>query len=164
MSAGIPGLRRLDHFGFTVPDFAQAREFLEEVLGCSYLYSNGPFKDSTGEWMLQNLGVHPRAVMQKLHFFELTNQAIFEVFEYASPDQSTAHPRNSDVGGHHVALYVEDLDTAVQYLHEHGVEVLGEPKVSSGPNLGQRWIYFRAPWGMYFELVSYPNGKAYFSS
>jgi glyoxylase I family protein len=26
---------------------------------------------------------------------------------------------------------------------------------------GQRWIYFLAPWGMQFELVSYPNGKDY---
>jgi len=38
---------------------------------------------------------------------------------------------------------------------------MGEPIPSAGPALGQRWIYFRAPWGMQFELVSYPGGKAY---
>jgi hypothetical protein len=32
---------------------------------------------------------------------------------------------------------------------------------SRGPSEGQRWIYFRAPWGMQFELVSYPGGKAF---
>src|SRR5680860_1399807 len=26
---------------------------------------------------------------------------------------------------------------------------------------GQRWVYFLSPWGMQFELVSYPHGKAF---
>ena len=26
---------------------------------------------------------------------------------------------------------------------------------------GQRWVYFLSPWGMQFELVSYPGGKAF---
>ena len=41
------------------------------------------------------------------------------------------------------------------------IEVLGEPTASSGPSEGQRWVYFRSPWGMQFELVSYPRGKAF---
>jgi catechol 2,3-dioxygenase-like lactoylglutathione lyase family enzyme len=86
---------------------------------------------------------------------------IFEVFSYEAPDQATTPPRNSDVGGHHVALYVDDIDAAVAHLHEHGVRVLGEPTASSGAHEGQRWIYFLSPWGMQFELVSYPHGKAW---
>ena len=39
--------------------------------------------------------------------------------------------------------------------------VLGEPTASRGPSEGQRWVYFLAPWGMQFELVSYPHGKAF---
>ncbi|MHB1212965.1 MAG: VOC family protein, partial [Candidatus Nanopelagicales bacterium] len=95
-------------------------------------------------------------------FFRLGGQAVFEVFQYTSPDQGMAVPRNSDVGGHHVALYVDDLDEAVDYLRRRGVSVLGEPTVSRGAHEGQRWVYFMAPWGMQFELVSYPDGKAYF--
>jgi glyoxylase I family protein len=87
---------------------------------------------------------------------------IFEVFHYEAPDQNPVPPRNSDIGGHHVALYVDDLDAAVAYLREQGVRVLGEPTASKGAHEGQRWIYFLAPWGMQFELVSYPEGKAYF--
>jgi glyoxylase I family protein len=49
----------------------------------------------------------------------------------------------------------------VAYLRERGVEVLGDPTASTGPSEGQRWVYFLAPWGMQFELVSYPNGKAF---
>jgi catechol 2,3-dioxygenase-like lactoylglutathione lyase family enzyme len=70
-------------------------------------------------------------------------------------------PRNSDIGGHHVAFYVNDLDAAVEHLKKNGVQVLGEPTSSKGPSEGQRWIYFLSPWGMQFELVSYPNGKAW---
>ena len=47
------------------------------------------------------------------------------------------------------------------YLRDQGVTVLGEPTASKGPSEGQRWVYFLAPWGMQFELVSYPGGKAY---
>jgi hypothetical protein len=39
--------------------------------------------------------------------------------------------------------------------------VLGEPVTSSSASAGQRWIYFLSPWGMQFELVSYPGGKAF---
>jgi hypothetical protein len=40
--------------------------------------------------------------------------------------------------------------------------VCGAPPAPRGPHLGQRWIYFLAPWGMQFELVSYPHGRAFF--
>jgi glyoxylase I family protein len=111
--------------------------------------------------MATHLNVHPRTRMRNC-FFRVGEQAILEVFEYRAPEQNAVPPRNSDVGGHHVALYVDDLDAAVAHLREHGVRVLGEPTVSSGAHEGQRWVYFLAPWGMQFELVSYPNGKAFF--
>lgn len=160
MRQGLPGLRRLDHIGFTVPDLEQAREFLVDVLGCEYMYTLGPYEHDD-DWMREHLNVHPRAVMRRLHFFRCGEQAVFEVFEYESPERSMTQPTNSDIGGHHVALYVDDLDVAVAHLRANGVRVLGEPTASSGPSRGQRWVYFLAPWGMQFELVSYPDGKAF---
>lgn len=156
----IPGLTRLDHVGFTVPDLEAAKAWLIDVLGCEYMYSLGPF-ESDDDWMAAHLNVDRRAVMRQLHFFRCGGQAIFEVFQYEAPEQQTVPPRNSDVGGHHVALYVEDLDAAVAYLREAGVKVLGDPTTSRGPSEGQRWVYFLSPWGMQFELVSYPHGKAF---
>jgi catechol 2,3-dioxygenase-like lactoylglutathione lyase family enzyme len=158
---GMPGLRRLDHIGFTVPDLDEAQKFLVEVLGFEYLYSLGPYA-ADDDWMTAHLNVHPRATVPENRFFRCGGQAIFEVFLYTSPDQRTDIPRNSDIGGHHVALYVDDLDTAVAHLKRHGVTVLGEPTASRGPHEGQRWVYFLAPWGMQFELVSYPQGRAFF--
>jgi catechol 2,3-dioxygenase-like lactoylglutathione lyase family enzyme len=160
MADTLPGVTGLDHIGFTVPDLAEARRFLEEVIGCQYMYSLGPYVHDD-DWMTEHLNVDARAVMRQLHFFRLAGQAIFEVFEYEAPGQRGILPRNSDHGGHHVAIYVEDLDAAVHFLREHGVTVLGEPTASTGPSAGQRWVYFLAPWGMQFELVSYPGGKAF---
>ena len=39
----LPGVRRLDHIGFTVPNLAEAEDFLVNVLGCEYMYPLGPF-------------------------------------------------------------------------------------------------------------------------
>ena len=159
--AGLPGVTRVDHIGITVPDLNEAHRFLVDVLGCEYMYKLGPYEHTETDWMAEHLGVHPRAVMRELHFFRLGGQAIFEVFQYEAPDQRTEQPRNSDVGGHHVALYVDDMDSAVAYLREQGVQVMGEPTASRNASEGQRWVYFLSPWGMQFELVSYPNGKAF---
>lgn len=161
MGTGLPGLTGVDHIGFTVPDLDEARRFLVDVLGCEYMYSLGPYRHDDSDWMREHLNVHPRAVMEQLHFYRCGQQAIFEVFQYSAPDQRDSGPCNSDIGGHHVALYVDDLGTAVQYLRDRGIMIAGEPTASSGPSAGQRWVYFQAPWGMQFELVSYPNGKAF---
>ena len=163
MSGPVPGLTRLDHIGVTVPDLDAARAFFVDVLGCEYLYSIGPFIHHD-DWMSTHLDVADDTVMRRLHFFRLGGQAVFEVFQYEAADQVTVPPRNSDVGGHHVALYAEDLDAAVERLRALGVTVLGEPTVSQGPHLGQRWVYFLAPWGMQFELVSYPHGRAFYNA
>ena len=157
---GLPGLRRLDHVGFTVPDLDEATRFLVDVLGCDYLYSLGPFADD-GDWMAEHLNVHPRTTMVENRFFRLGGQTMLEVFHYDAPDRQDRPPRNSDVGGHHIALYVDDLDAAVAHLRSAGVTVCGEPTASKGHHEGQRWVYFLAPWGMQFELVSYPDGKAW---
>ena len=155
----LPGLRRVDHIGFTVPDLDQAHGFLVDVLGFEYLYSLGPFRHDD-DWMATHLAVHPRAEMNN-RFYRCGGETILEVFEYDAPDQRTAQPRNSDIGGHHVAMYVDDLDAAIEHLRDAGLEVFDGPTASRGPAEGNRWIYFLSPWGMQFELVSYPGGKAF---
>ena len=160
-SGSLPGLSGLDHVGLTVPDLEEATRFLVDVIGCEYLYSLGPLADEHGAWMQTHLNVDPRAVA-RVRFFRCGSSPVLEVFEYTAPDQVAMPPRNSDVGGHHVALYVDDLDAAVRYLKARGVAVLGEPTASTGPHEGQRWVYFLAPWGAQFELVSYPLGRAWY--
>lgn len=157
----LPGLRGSDHLGITVPDLDQADAFLVDVLGAERFYDLGPFRDPDGPWMQEHLDVHPRTVMRRLRFYRLGNGTNLEVFEYEPADGQRPVPRNSDLGGHHLALYVDDLNDAVRFLRDRGIRVLGEPTASAGPSEGQRWVYFLSPWGMQFELVSFPAGKAY---
>ena len=157
---GIPGMRGTDHIGFTVPDMAEAHCFLVDILGCEQVYDLGA-KQSDDEWMTTHLGVHADTVIREIRFYRLGHGANFEVFLYDSADGQAPEPRNSDIGGHHIAFYVDDLDAAVGYLREHSVEVMGGPAASKQAAAGQRWIYFRSPWGMQFELVSFPGGKEY---
>src|SRR4029453_75775 len=128
----MPGLRRLDHIGFTVPDLDEAQRFLVDVLGCEYLYSLGPFADD-GDWMAEHLNVHPRATVPENRFFRLGGQAILEVFSYTAPDQRPEPPRNSDIGGHHVALYVDDLDAPIAHLRPNGTTALATAAHSPPP-------------------------------
>ncbi|APR04339.1 VOC family protein [Thauera chlorobenzoica] len=160
-TAGLPGLRGTDHIGFTVPDLDEAVDFFVGVIGCEPFYELGPFA-ADDDWMATHLDVHPRAVMKRLKFLRCRHGSNFELFEYDAPGQNRRQPRNSDVGGHHLAFYVDDIDAALAHLRAHGVRILGEPTVrTSGPNAGQTWVYFLAPWGMQLELVSFPDGKGY---
>lgn len=163
MSRGIPGLRGTEHIGFTVPDLEEAHTFFVDVIGCEFVYSLGPFvhPDADDEWMALHLGVDPRTVMRELRFYRCKHGPNFEVFQFEPTAPAAPQPLNSDLGGHHLAFYVDDFDEALSYLRERGVEILGDPTFSSSHSEGQRWVYFRSPWGMQFELVSFPDGKAY---
>jgi catechol 2,3-dioxygenase-like lactoylglutathione lyase family enzyme len=156
----IPGLVGGDHIGFTVPDMAQAHEFLTGVLGCEFVYAL-PEMRHDDDWMRTHLNVDPERVVTEIRFYRCGFGLNFEVFEYAPHDGQRPEPRNSDIGGHHIALYVGDMDAAVAYLRAQGVRLLAGPVASKNASAGQRWQYFLSPWGMQFELVSYPGGKAY---
>lgn len=157
---GLPGLRGSDHIGFTVPDMEEAHGFFVDILGCDHVYSLGPTQPN-GHWMSTHLNIHDEAVMHEIRFYRCFNGANFEVFQYSSPDQRSFQPKNSDIGGHHIAFYVDDIEAAIKYLKTQDITVLGDPTNSSAASAGQRWVYFLSPWGMQFELVSYPQGKAY---
>ena len=158
--SGIPGIRGTDHIGFTVPSLREAIDFFVNVIGCEYLYSLGPVQPS-GTWMQDQLNVHPQAGFTNC-LLRCKHGSNFEIFEYSAPDQNEQQPKNSDIGGHHLAFYVDDFDAALSYIRAQGLKVLGEPVVrTEGPVAGQTWVYFLAPWGMQLELVSFPNGKGY---
>jgi catechol 2,3-dioxygenase-like lactoylglutathione lyase family enzyme len=158
---GLPGLCGLDHVGFTVPDIEKAVRFFVDILGCEHFYDLGPF-GSDDDWMAEHLNVHPRAIVRKLAFLRCGSGPSFEIFEYEAPDRRLEQPRNSDIGGHHLAFYVQDFSAGIDYLRKNNIQILGEPTVRTvGPSGGQTWVYFLTPWGMQCELVSYPAGKGY---
>lgn len=164
MAAGIPGLRGTDHIGITVPDLDEAERFFVDVIGAVAVYTLGSKRSDDTDWMRVQLGVHPRTVIREIRFLRLGNGTNIELFDYRSADGRQPQPRNSDIGGYHLALYVDDMDAAVAHLRKHDVEIMGQAVASAGAAEGQSWLYFRSPWGLQFELVSYPGGKAYEAS
>ncbi len=158
----LPGMRGMDHVGLTVPDIDQAIAFLTDVLGCSKpAYVIGPFKFND-DWMQVHLNVDPRAEIAKLAMVRCNNGSNVELFQYSAAGQNRTEPRNSDIGGHHLAFYVDDMNAAVAYLKGKGVRMLGDPTpFADGPIGGETIDYFLTPWGAQMELVSYPHGMNY---
>ncbi len=157
MAGGLPGLRGAEHVGITVPDLEEALAFFVDVIGGEVVFGDGPFADP--DLMVRRLGVHADTRM-RYAFVRCGHGPNFEIFEYDAPDRNAAHPRNSDAGGHHVAFYVDAMEPALDHLRRHGVTIMGEPEtISGGPAAGSTWVYFKAPWGLQFELVSFPGGK-----
>ena len=158
---GVPGLRGHDHTGITVPDIKQATDFFVNVLGCKEAMSFGPFADDKGDFMTQLVNVNPRAVINKIALFRCGYGSDIELFQYTSPDQKNMTPKNSDIGGYHIAFYVDDIKAAKAYLDGKGVKTFFNLPVDQGPAAGQSIFYFLAPWGLQMEAISYPNGMAY---
>ncbi|WP_292228293.1 VOC family protein [Mesorhizobium sp.] len=158
----IPGMRGHDHTGITVPDMKQAVDFFTDVVGCKKAMSFGPFADDKGTFMQDLLGVDPKAVIQEITMVRCGTGSNIELFKYTAPDQKDLTPKNSDIGGFHIAFYVDDVAAAKAYLDDKGVKTrLGPLPVKEGPAAGQTILYFQAPWGLQLEAISYPQGMAY---
>lgn len=158
----MPGVRGINHIGLTVPDIAAAETFFIDVLGCQKATAFGPFRDDEGNFMNDLLDVDPRAVINQISLLRCGFGSNIELFDYDAPDQKEVRPRNSDIGGHHIAFYVDDINAAAQYLKAKGVRTLMGPlPVNEGPAAGQAIIYFFAPWGLQMEAISFPGGMAY---
>ena len=154
------GLSGCDHIGLTVPNLDEAVEFFTEVIGCEYIFDGGCVGNSP-EFMTESLNVNPKASL-KYCFLRCKNGTNFEIFEYESPDQKNDAPKNSDIGGHHLAIYVDDIYSAVKFLKSKNIRIFGDVnEISSGPAAGSSWVYFLTPWGLQMEVVRFPNGKAY---
>jgi len=157
----VPGLLGVDHVGITVPNVAQAVAWFQDVLGFGAPLTFGPFSD-TGTFMHDLLDVDPRAVVERITSVRGGNGPNVELFQYSAPGQDRTFRKNSDWGGKHIAFYVRHIEKAVEYMESKGVEkLLGPFPVTGGPAAGQTINYFRAPFGTFVELISYPQGMAY---
>jgi catechol 2,3-dioxygenase-like lactoylglutathione lyase family enzyme len=160
---GIPGLLGLDHVGITVPDIKLARKWLEKNLGAVSPLRFGPISDPAGTLMTDLVDVDARAVIEEINVVRIGNGSNIELFQYSAPDQDTRLAVNSSYAGHHVAIYVDDIDKAVASLAKRrgARKLLGPLPVTEGPAAGQSINYFGTPLGHYVELISYPHGMAY---
>jgi len=159
---GIPTARSVDHIGMTVPDLAEAVEFFTTFLGCELIWEHGPYGND-GQTMLRQLNVDPRSTA-RIAFLRMGPTFNLELFEYSSPEQRQDLPCNSDIGGNHIGIYVDDIVAAVDYLKSiPGVKVQEGPNYNTGDTdpSGQSFCYFQTPWGYQMEVISFPEGMGY---
>ncbi|MEU0254199.1 VOC family protein [Streptomyces sp. NPDC006184] len=122
---------------YTVADLRQAVAFFRDVLGGELLTTPGPSA------ALLRCGPTARIDLRQ------------------ADRPGNPPPANSDIGGHHLAFYVDDVDEAARYLGAvEGVRLMGEPEtVTEGPIAGDRWLYFQTPIGMQMEIINLPDGN-----
>ncbi|MEH3143745.1 MAG: VOC family protein [Mycobacterium kyogaense] len=152
----VPTLRAVDHVAYTVPDLDAAVAFFVDHFGAEVIFRDGPFRDGDGDGMRRRLDVDPKAECT-IAMLRIGKHHNVELFEYEAPDRTVELPRNSDVGGHHLAFYVDDIDAAYEYVTSIPGVVAQEGPNGVDPHApvaGQRWFYFRSPWGMQLELTT----------
>ncbi|OZC63315.1 hypothetical protein CH276_13340 [Rhodococcus sp. 06-470-2] len=125
----------LTTIGITVPDAHQAADFVASLVGATA--TDGASVPVSGS-------------------------VTVEFTSSASAEQTP--PRIVDVGTNHLCFTVGDIDAAAGYLDEQqDVSLLGDViTVPEGPIAGNKWIYFRSPWGTLFELQQWPETPGYF--
>ncbi|HWK61037.1 MAG TPA: VOC family protein [Eoetvoesiella sp.] len=160
--SGLPGLMHVDHVALTVPDLDAAVEFYSDVIGGVPLYRIGPFDakempamDDGRDWCEAHVNVADARLT--IAMLQVGPNLMLELFQYDRPiERRASPPRNCDLGGHHIAFKVSDIDRAIQYLKERRIRVMSGPMAfDEGPCAGLRVIYFLDPWGNQLELVEY---------
>src|SRR5688572_30251677 len=153
--AARPRFLAVDHVSRTVPDLQAAIAFYTDAFGASVLFQIGPLDAADmpvgadgKDWMETHVGV--KGAKLTLAMLQLAPNLKVQLIQYDKPaDRKQVMPRNCDLGGHHVALLVEDIDAAAAWLKQKGCTVLEAIAMDAG----KKNIYVADPWGHQFELV-----------
>lgn len=150
----------MDHVGFGVPDLNQAVTFFTDVMGFHKIYEEGKLPlDANGK---KAFNIRPNGEITHIVMMSTGFGSNIEIFEFNSPDRDMKRPLTDDVGWYHIAFYTNDMNKTVAHLKAKGVEFIGSPIIhKEGPNGGLTGVYFKTPWGLQIELVSYPKGLDY---
>lgn len=158
-------IRGIDHIGLTVPNIEEAEEFLIPAFGAEFIYetlnrSMPPFEGPA----VERLANGPAGMkVSRIRMYKLGTGPTLELFEYDNVDQQRPALRGCDIGWQHIALYVDDIDAALERVVAAGAEKMSDPwdliAAESGP--GNRFCFVKAPWGALIELVTYPSPQLY---
>ena len=145
---GLPTFRGFERISLTVPDLDEASRLFVELLGADLAYDLEPPVD---------VGATPTKcrVLDR----EGLNLKVVECPQ--SPEQNRLWPGMLDIGGWHLAFYVDDVDAALEHLASLDLWVLGGKKPAFNYEAGDEayTVHCLTPFGFYFELVTYPTGR-----
>lgn len=142
-SVATVGVTGFNHAGFVVTDLDAAVRFCVDHLGARDCDRYGVARDDHGNSVADVFGVHPRATAR--FAFVAWGETLVELLEWSAPDQRRDQPGNSDFGGRHLALWVDDLAACVAAL-----EVLDNvvPRTRN-----ERFVYAATGFGLELQLV-----------
>lgn len=144
-----------NHIGLTVPDLGEAVAFLVDQFGCEVVLRTEPGAPLDPDYA-QALRIPPGTRPMGLALLR-SGQGLIELFQYEGGRDS--FPANHDVGGHHLAFEVEEIEATLERLEQTGATACGPVRTARAPAFkGMRWVYVLAPFGLQLELVTLPNG------
>lgn len=134
----------VDHVGYVVNDLDAAVAFFINELGFRDLDRRAVMRDDEGYSMTARFDVNPRAV-GRYAFIGIGDDKV-EFLEWEAPNRSKTAPRNSDLGGRHLALKVDDLDAVAARLARLDGFTVREPNERG-------FRYVTTPFGLEIQLI-----------
>jgi glyoxylase I family protein len=102
------------------------------------------------EWYVQNLEFRINYTYGGNYFVRASNGTVLEII----PSEGDRAPQKmKDPGIRHLAITVDDFDTAAEELRKRGIEFLTEPIAMQG----NRLIFFSDADGNYLHLIQRPQ-------
>ncbi len=129
-----PKLHAVHHIAIICADYAISRRFYVDILGLEVLAEN--YRADRDSWKLD---------------LALPNGTQLEIFSFPNPPARPSQPEAC--GLRHLAFVVRDLDTVVNWLASHNIEV--EP-VRIDEYTHKRFTFFKDPDGLPLELYELP--------
>ncbi|MEU1150809.1 VOC family protein [Streptomyces sp. NPDC005863] len=158
---GLPGALGIGHVGYSVADLDEAVAFFTGPMGGELAYRTAESVDAATARSQYAVDGPFRKETAAIRLGPVTT---VELSAFEAEGRRTERPRNSDVGGHHLAFFVDDVARAAAWLDRtEGAEVLGDPQLieDGGPIDGDRWVYFRGVGGFQLEVLNMPPGMPY---
>ena len=151
----------VDHINLVVSDLKRSVDFYTNVLG----FRETQRAELEGEWIETIIGLET-VKASVAYVVSPAGQPRLELLQYHSPigDGFQANSIPNTLGLRHLALSVDNIDSAVQRLREAGTELLSRPVVVPTDviqhSTGQKILcYFHDPDGILLELTEYRHNS-----
>ena len=151
----------VDHINLVVSDLERSVDFYTNVLG----FRETQRAELEGEWIETIIGLET-VKASVAYVVSPAGQPRLELLQYHSPigDRFQANSIPNTLGLRHLALSVDNIDSAVQRLREAGTELLSRPVVVPTDviqhSTGQKILcYFHDPDGVLLELTEYRHNS-----
>lgn len=156
--------RGIDHVGMTVPHIEEATTFFKKAFNATICYDVQRPEQTPmqGKEVEQQLGLPVGRSIVHMRLLRIEHGPTIELFQLQ--DAADREPaRISDLGLHHVAFYVDDIEEVSLRFEKAGGRLLSDIHPLAGVEEGERnrGVYGIAPWGLLIELLTYPDGIDY---